>query len=107
MRIRLDQITVKHFKRIEELTINLKPVTALVGGNTSGKSSAACQSYRRRCAGSVAMVRQSSLARCRTMQSCFDRPNIFWICVGVIQQRKSSASQLPLAASMLTRAPKK
>lgn len=40
MRIRLDQITVKHFKRIEELTINLKPVTALVGGNTSGKSSA-------------------------------------------------------------------
>ena len=40
MRIRLDQITVKHFKRIEELTINLKPVTALVGGNTSGKSRA-------------------------------------------------------------------
>lgn len=40
MRIRLDEITVKHFKRIEELTINLKPVTALVGGNTSGKSSA-------------------------------------------------------------------
>lgn len=40
MRIRLDQITVKNFKRIEELTIDLKPVTALVGGNTSGKSSA-------------------------------------------------------------------
>lgn len=40
MQIRLDQITVRHFKRIEELTINLKPVTALVGGNTSGKSSA-------------------------------------------------------------------
>ena len=40
MRIRLDQITVRHFKRIEALTIDLKPVTALVGGNTSGKSSA-------------------------------------------------------------------
>ncbi len=40
MQVRLDQITVRHFKRIEELTINLKPVTALVGGNTSGKSSA-------------------------------------------------------------------
>lgn len=40
MRIRLDQITIRHFKRIEELTIDLKPVTALVGGNTSGKSSA-------------------------------------------------------------------
>lgn len=40
MRIRLDQITVRHFKRIETLTVDLKPVTALVGGNTSGKSSA-------------------------------------------------------------------
>ncbi|OAN61554.1 AAA family ATPase [Sphingomonas sp. TDK1] len=40
MRIRLDQITIRHFKRIEALTIDLKPVTALVGGNTSGKSSA-------------------------------------------------------------------
>lgn len=40
MRIRLDQITVKQFKRIEALAIDLKPVTALVGGNTSGKSSA-------------------------------------------------------------------
>jgi predicted ATP-dependent endonuclease of OLD family len=33
MQVRLDQITVRHFKRIEQLTINLKPVTALVGGN--------------------------------------------------------------------------
>lgn len=40
MRIRLDQITIRYFKRIEALTIDLKPVTALVGGNMSGKSSA-------------------------------------------------------------------
>lgn len=40
MRIRLDQIVVQQFKRIETLTIDLAPVTALVGGNTSGKSSA-------------------------------------------------------------------
>lgn len=40
MRIRLDQIIVRQFKRIESLEIELKPVTALVGGNTSGKSSA-------------------------------------------------------------------
>lgn len=40
MRIRLDEIVVSDFKRIESLTIDLKPVTALVGGNTSGKSSA-------------------------------------------------------------------
>lgn len=40
MRIRLDQIVVNQFKRIETLTIDLAPVTALVGGNTSGKSSA-------------------------------------------------------------------
>lgn len=35
MRIRLDQITVRYFKRIEALTIDLKPVTALVGGKSS------------------------------------------------------------------------
>ena len=40
MRIRLDKIVVNQFKRIETLTIDLKPMTALVGGNTSGKSSA-------------------------------------------------------------------
>lgn len=40
MRIRLDKVTVCDFKRIENLTIDLMPVTALVGGNTSGKSSA-------------------------------------------------------------------
>ncbi|CAO3455567.1 hypothetical protein [Azospirillum argentinense] len=40
MRIRLDTIVISDFKRIESLTIDLKPVTALVGGNTSGKSSA-------------------------------------------------------------------
>ncbi|MFG1362378.1 AAA family ATPase [Xanthobacter versatilis] len=40
MRIRLDQIVVSQFKRIESLAIELMPVTALVGGNTSGKSSA-------------------------------------------------------------------
>ncbi|MBF8740663.1 AAA family ATPase [Pseudomonas guariconensis] len=40
MRIRLDKVVIKHFKRIESLEIDLKSVTALVGGNTSGKSSA-------------------------------------------------------------------
>ena len=40
MRIRLDKIVIKEFKRIDDLTIDLAPVTALVGGNTSGKSSA-------------------------------------------------------------------
>lgn len=40
MRIRLDKIVISHFKRIDSLTIELKLVTALVGGNTSGKSSA-------------------------------------------------------------------
>jgi energy-coupling factor transporter ATP-binding protein EcfA2 len=40
MRIRLDRIIITDFKRIETLTIDLKPLTALVGGNTSGKSSA-------------------------------------------------------------------
>jgi predicted ATPase len=40
MKIRLDQVVISQFKRIESLTIDLNPVTALVGGNTSGKSSA-------------------------------------------------------------------
>lgn len=40
MQIRLDKIIITDFKRIETLTIDLKPLTALVGGNTSGKSSA-------------------------------------------------------------------
>lgn len=40
MRIRLDKIVINHFKRIESLEIDLLPVTALVGCNTSGKSSA-------------------------------------------------------------------
>jgi predicted ATPase len=40
MRVRLDKIVVNNFKRIESLEIDLQPVTALVGGNTSGKSSA-------------------------------------------------------------------
>lgn len=40
MRIRLDNIEIRNFKRIETLEIDLKPMTALVGGNTSGKSSA-------------------------------------------------------------------
>ena len=40
LRIRLDSIEVRDFKRIEVLEIELKPMTALVGGNTSGKSSA-------------------------------------------------------------------
>lgn len=40
MAIRLDRVEVNDFKRIESLSIDLMPVTALVGGNTSGKSSA-------------------------------------------------------------------
>ncbi len=40
MRIRLDKITINHFKQIETLEVDLQPITALVGGNTSGKSSA-------------------------------------------------------------------
>lgn len=40
MRVRLDKIIISDFKRIDSLEIDLHPVTALVGGNTSGKSSA-------------------------------------------------------------------
>lgn len=40
MKFRLDKITIKDFKRIEALEVDLQPITALVGGNTSGKSSA-------------------------------------------------------------------
>lgn len=40
MRVRLDKIVINEFKRIASLEIDLQPVTALVGGNTSGKSSA-------------------------------------------------------------------
>ena len=40
MRVRLDKITINDFKRIESLEIDLQPLTALVGSNTSGKSSA-------------------------------------------------------------------
>lgn len=40
MKFRLDKIIIKDFKRIETLEIDLQPITALVGGNTSGKSSA-------------------------------------------------------------------
>lgn len=38
-RIRVDNIIVKDFKRIRTQEINLNSITALVGGNTSGKSS--------------------------------------------------------------------
>ena len=40
MPVRLDRIVITDFKRIEELTIDLNPITAVVGGNTGGKSSA-------------------------------------------------------------------
>lgn len=40
MQVRLDKIVINDFKRIESLEIDLRPLTALVGGNTSGKSSA-------------------------------------------------------------------
>ncbi len=39
-KIRVDTINIAEFKRLSSLTIDLKPITALVGGNTSGKSSA-------------------------------------------------------------------
>lgn len=35
----ITQIAIKDFKRIENLTLDLGPITVLVGGNTSGKSS--------------------------------------------------------------------
>jgi hypothetical protein len=37
--VRVEKIIVKEFKRISNIEIELKPITALVGGNTSGKSS--------------------------------------------------------------------
>lgn len=37
--VRVEKIIVKDFKRIGGIEIDLKPITALVGGNTSGKSS--------------------------------------------------------------------
>lgn len=40
MKIRLDKIEINDFKRIETLEVDLQLITALVGGNTSGKSSA-------------------------------------------------------------------
>lgn len=40
MKMRLDRIEVTDFKRIAKLGIDLQPITSLVGGNTSGKSSA-------------------------------------------------------------------
>lgn len=39
MRIQLDKIIINDFKRIEQIHIDLQPVTALIGGNASGKSS--------------------------------------------------------------------
>jgi predicted ATPase len=40
MAITLTKITIKNFKRIETLNLDLRSITALIGGNTSGKSSA-------------------------------------------------------------------
>lgn len=40
MRIRLEEIRINEFKRIESLNVVLKSITSLIGGNTSGKSSA-------------------------------------------------------------------
>ena len=37
--IKIKKITIKDFKRIKYLSLELAPITALVGGNTSGKSS--------------------------------------------------------------------
>lgn len=38
--MRVDKIIIESFKKIENVTIDLNTITALVGGNTSGKSSA-------------------------------------------------------------------
>lgn len=38
-KIRVEQIIIENFKKISNQTIVLKPITALVGGNASGKSS--------------------------------------------------------------------
>lgn len=38
-RVEINKITIKNFKRIEHLSLDVQPITALVGGNTSGKSS--------------------------------------------------------------------
>lgn len=40
VQIRLDKITINDFKRIGTLDVDLQAITAVVGGNTSGKSSA-------------------------------------------------------------------
>jgi len=37
--VRVDKIYIQNFKKIENQEIDLKPITVLVGGNTSGKSS--------------------------------------------------------------------
>jgi len=37
--VRVDKIYIQNFKKIEAQEITLKPITVLVGGNTSGKSS--------------------------------------------------------------------
>lgn len=38
-KIKITKIVLKEFKKIEELDLELAPITALIGGNTSGKSS--------------------------------------------------------------------
>lgn len=38
--IRVEKVRITNFKRIHDIVIELSPITALVGGNTSGKSSA-------------------------------------------------------------------
>lgn len=37
--MQVQKITVNNFKRVEKVDVELSPITALVGGNTSGKSS--------------------------------------------------------------------
>ena len=37
--IDITKIVISEFKRIEDLELDVSPITALVGGNTSGKSS--------------------------------------------------------------------
>ncbi|WP_165675793.1 AAA family ATPase [Metapseudomonas otitidis] len=59
--IRLEKIIIENFKKIEKQTISVKPITAIVGGNASGKSSIlqAAQLYTAICQASFKSVKRT------------------------------------------------
>ncbi|BCG25877.1 hypothetical protein TUM18999_40680 [Pseudomonas tohonis] len=59
--IRLEKIIIENFKKIERQTISVKPITAIVGGNASGKSSIlqAAQLYTAICQASFKSVKRT------------------------------------------------